>query len=334
VSLRKYTWVSSGKIYGAKNYLLTNIVMDYFLSLHKKFAKMGMSRNRLMNEMLYILPEIYKSGIYKKFASTIIEYAGKYGGISKSAVEKRLGMEKHLRDKPKLKEAIKKVGLNKVAMVVTLATSETEGAFVDKLENMSKPAVQTLSKELRQKSVGGDELSGETVCEAKAEKIKLELDEEMTFLFLKLKKKWGEKMNNKQIMRMILGRVIEAEFVAEKQFITGENSTKGRECCKVAKQKITHYIPVHKRRETLGDGRCSYPGCNKPAEVFHHTDRFSESKSHDSIVVLCKNHHEFMHNGLVENERAGVGDWKLDVRGQVGEQADILYRKFRQEAML
>ena len=45
---------------------------------------------------------------------------------------------------------------------------------------MSKSALETLSKELRGKE-------GINPCQAKTEKIVLELDEEMTFLFLKFK---------------------------------------------------------------------------------------------------------------------------------------------------
>jgi len=335
VGLREWTWVSSRKIYGTKNYLLTNIAMENFLSLHKKFVQLGRQKFKLTNEMLAILPEIYKSGIYKKYASSIVEYAGKYGGIPKSTVEKRLRIEKHLQDKPKLREAIKNVGLNKVAMVATLATPETEEAFVDKLENMSSPAVQTLSKELRQKSAGGDELSGETVCEAKAEKIKLELDEEMTFLFLKLKKKWGENISNKQIMRIILAKVSESEFPIRKlKTVLGEKLLKEQKSDEIAKPKIEiRYVPAHRRRKAKGNGQCIYPNCNKPATVFHHTDRFSESKSHESIVPLCKNHHEFMHNGLVQSEKEEIGNWRLDVTGEIRARADIFYRKYRQEVM-
>lgn len=305
-------------------------------NLHKKFVQLGRQKFKLTNEMLAILPEIYKSGIYKRYASSIVEYAGKYGGIPRSTVEKRLRIEKHLQDKPKLREAIKNVGLNKVAMMVTLATPENEEVLVDKLENMSKPAVQTLSKELRQKSAGGDGLSREAVCEAKAEKIKLELDEEMTFLFLKLKKKWGKNMSNKQIMRVILAKISESEFPIKKtKTVPGEKSTKERKSDEIAKPKIeTRYVPAHKRRKASGDGKCKYPNCNKPAEVFHHTDRFLKSKSHVSIVPLCKDHHEFVHNGLVQGEKADVGGWRLDVRGQNKNPADILYRKFRQEALV
>ena len=372
--------------------------MDYFLSLHKKFIQLGRQKFKLTNELLAILPEIYNSGIYKKYASSIFEYAAKFGGLSNSSVEKRLRIEKHLKDKPKLREAIKEVGINKVSMVATLATPETEEAFVDKIKNMSKSAVQTLSKEMRQKSAvqtlskelrqksehAG--LSCEMVCEAKPQTIKLELNNEMTFLFLKLKKKWN--LTNKEVLAKILTQAIEKEFpghtmgrnadlsihesvtdddlpdhksvtdddLPTHKSVTGDDSTKEEKYCKTVlckkqptcyvpahrrrearyvpahKKQPARYIPAHRRREALGNGKCKYPACNKPAEVIHHKDRYSQSKNHDSIIPLCREHHEFMHNGLIKNEKAQSNKWQIDITGQVKSQADILYRKYRHEA--
>ncbi len=49
--------------------------------LHRTFVKLGYDRRRLTNQLLAILPEIYERGIYKKYARTIEEYAGKFGGL-------------------------------------------------------------------------------------------------------------------------------------------------------------------------------------------------------------------------------------------------------------
>ena len=125
-------------------------------NLHQKFVRLGMMKARLTNEMAAMLPAIYRSGIYKKYAPDIFEYAGRYGKIGRTTVGKRLKLEKHLVDKPFLKESIKKVGVHKVAFVASLATAETDRAFADKVENMSKSALETLAKELRSKEKLGD----------------------------------------------------------------------------------------------------------------------------------------------------------------------------------
>ncbi|MFA5948127.1 MAG: hypothetical protein WC806_04095, partial [Candidatus Gracilibacteria bacterium] len=47
--------------------------------------------------------------------------------------------------------------------------------------------------------------------------------------------------------------------------------------------KITRYIPVSIKRQVLASTRerCAHPNCPNPAQIFHHQDRFSQTKSHD-----------------------------------------------------
>jgi hypothetical protein len=238
-----------------------------------------------------------------------------------------------------LKAAIREVGVNKVAMIATIATPETEKMFADKIKNMSKPAVQTLSKELRQKTTAQ--------CCAVGERIKVELDEEMTFLFLRLKNKFGKQMSNKQIMKMILEKMIENEFSEKRKRISGNKTPKSLPGENFSEKHVktkpkqegrvieNRYIQVHKRKKSLAqtNHKCAYPNCNRPATTFHHTDRFSVSKSHKSIIPLCSDHHEFAHNGLILNEKQDSINWEIDIKAQVSDQADILYREYRQEAI-
>ena len=400
-----------------------NISEKELKNLHRKFVQLGRERHRLKNELLALLPQIYEKGIYKKYCSSIVEYAGKYGDIAKSTVIKRLRLERNLEDKPCLKAAIQKVGIHKVAMVANLANAKTDEAFADKVINMSKSAVQTLAKELREKKkmiaevdrkntdglfqkentmgviaqrsiaapVSGPSLS---LCKAVGERIKVELDEEMSFMFLKLKKEMGEHLSNKEVMRLILREMIDEKFASKKKIynkkksqkkgesatypksvtgesltrklkngevvdavilkkssgenlrvINGDDSKSSRKTTKIKKQnlnsKISHKkeprpIRIHQKKIALAqtNGKCTYPGCNKPAENFHHRDRYSESHSHESITCLCKVHHEFMHNGLVINELQDVKKWQLDVESKPRHEADKLYRKYRQESLL
>ncbi|MFA6917961.1 MAG: hypothetical protein WC285_03990, partial [Candidatus Gracilibacteria bacterium] len=129
--------------------------------------------------------------------------------------------------------------------------------------------------------------------------------------------------------------------------------------------KITRYVKATKKRQTIArtNGKCSYPNCNSPFQILHHVDRFSESKSHESLIPLCKTHHEFAHNNLIQNESLSPKQWGLAVAGHctgsvVGSvagsvvaqgaepapdqvstqspqipQAEILYRKYRQKAL-
>ncbi|MBI2634780.1 HNH endonuclease [Candidatus Peregrinibacteria bacterium] len=336
--------------------------------LHRKFVQLGLAKRKLTYELLTILPEIFESGIWKKYSSSIYEYAGKFGGLSRSMVEKRLSLEKDLKDKPKLKEAIKEAGVYKVAMVAKITTPELDWAMADKVINMSKSAVQTLSKELRQESL----LTENTIknCSAEPELIKIELDKEMSFMFMKLKKKLGKDLGNKDVMRIILNKMVGEEkgfFWRTKKSaqqkprqcknLLGEKEILKRVQDDIAQVKdgtimirddisvgtamvrqahhdkpVPRHIPAPKKREELAktNGHCAYPNCNHPPENWHHRDRFSQSKNHDSAVPLCKNHHEFMHNGLVKNELSEPKNWQIDLTNKVSNDIDNLYRKYRQ----
>ncbi|MDP2642324.1 MAG: hypothetical protein Q8P62_00590 [Candidatus Peregrinibacteria bacterium] len=327
--------------------------------LHLEFLKLGANRRKLTNELLALLPEIYDRKIYLKYASTIIEYAGKLGGLSKGVVLKRLRLEKYLSDKPKLKEAIKTEGIHKVALVASVATAETEEAWVDKLKNMSKNAIQELSKEVRNKEMeaekenfGESGLFGDLVqmagtsapCKAAPLKITVELTDEMAFMFLKLKKKAeassGKFFSNKEAMNEILKQLADKEF-SEKAVV----KTADQVCEKVIledgfseekfQQKISRYIPAHvKKMATLSThGKCAYPGCGHPAEIFHHRERFAESKNHKSIISLCKIHHEFAHNGIISNESQNSEQWNLNIEENNLFKSDLLYREVRLKAL-
>ncbi|MBI5413543.1 hypothetical protein HZA42_04315 [Candidatus Peregrinibacteria bacterium] len=322
-------------------------------NLHLRFVKLGSDRRRLTNELLALLPEIHEREIFKKYAATIIEYAGKFGGLSKGVVLKRLRLEKHLQDKPLLKEAIRTEGVHKVALVAALVTPETEKEWVAKLENMSKLALQELSKEVRNRrgevatnggagaEFGDNRGVGQTganscaPCKAVPVKITLELDAESSFLFLSLKKKFGGNLTNREVMKKILemaaaatgGQKREVSTAKPAKVIPEDNFT----------HSITRYIPADLKRIALANSNnhCFYPNCNRLPEVFHHTERFALNQNHKSIAPLCKIHHEFAHNGLILNESQPVKNWqmRLDMEspGQLKQtgQIDNLYRRAR-----
>jgi len=265
---------------------------------HKKFVQLGRERNKITYQLLALLPEIYRKKIYKeKGYATIEEYAGVLAGLSGSVVKKALKLDEKLEDKPCLQKAVETHGVHKVAIVASFATPETDKLLADKVENMSKSSLQELSKEVR----------------GKKQKITIELDEEMQFMFLKLKKELGTS-SNQETLRKILKAQQKPKVVTK---IPGEKRDNSSKPC-------SRHVSASEKREL--PEKCSYPGCNKPAEVIHHENPFSESRSHDSITPLCKEHHEFVHNGITNN-----GTLNLD--GEL-KQADRLYRKYRQEALL
>ena len=386
------------------------VIKDNFTDkdLHRTFVKLGNNRRLLTNELLAILPEIFERKIWCKYARTIEEYAGKFGGLSEPVVKKRLRLEKYLKDKPNLREAIATEGIHKVALVASLATVENEAAWADKVKNMSKPAIQELSKEVRWKAGKGEINFGESanensncktaLCSASPQSIKINLEGELFFMFLKLKKKYaknlpagGQSLSNQEVMQKIfeenLGGNLRSEFKNVKRVVAkineqnekvenheikksdrnkmvqpqsaksvpGDSGVDAKAPCRAGplghslllecaieaslphgqpKKSKSRYTSVHLRRNCLQKtaGKCSYPGCNRPPQVFHHKDRFANSRCHESLTPLCKIHHEFTHNGLIQNEKCEVKDWQLQLQTGEPDMIDQLYRKYRKVA--
>lgn len=327
--------------------------------LHRKFVKLGREKNKIQYQLLQILPEIFESEIYKKYCRTIQGYAWRFAQIPSSVVDKTLRLEKYLGDKPCLKAAVAEVGVHKVALVASIATAETDQVFADKVKNMSKPAVQELVKELR----GGYSSNPTTFtpkpCCAVPTTMKIELDSEMTFLFLQLKKKYSG--NNQEVMMKILREAVGESSVprreqvlakkvhickAEKVEIVPENSEKvpvanlspgttSYETQQVNNARtFVRYISKSIRQSVLKESnyRCSYPGCNRPPDANHHPERFANTGNHKNIKPLCRQHHEFAHNGLIANETQSPQTWKLNLNGELNS-TDRLYQKYRQLAL-
>ncbi len=332
-------------------------------NLHKKFVQLGKQRHRITYQLLALLPKIYKQKIYKEEGyQTIYEYAGKLAGLSHSVVEKTLKFEKHLEGKPHLQKAIETQGIHKVAIVAKLATPKTDAAWTDKVENMSKNALQELSKDVRKTNKAGVTLNGI----ASQQDLKIHLDEEMQFLFSKAKNQLSKKhgnLSNKEALRMILKQLNKNENKVQLVKKKRRNASKTKRnrtvkpelngkvkkipedfCKKTAKRhmkkgkskKASRYIPTQLKREVLKktNGRCAFPNCNKAAECFHHVERFSENKNHDSIIPLCKTHHEFAHNGAIEDEKKNPKKWRINISTKPINKVDILFRKHKRKALL
>ena len=306
-------------------------------NLHKEFVRLGRERNRITYKLLALLPKIDELKIYEQQGyANVYDYAARIAGLSPGVVNKALNLEKKIQNMPHLKKIVETQGINKVGIVVGLATRENEKELAEKVEHMSKPALQEYSKEIRGKV---------------STSWQVELDEKMMFMLLKLKKKFGKNLSNKECLRRILEKMQEKQKKPEKLEIPGKQEKakklerreklvamqksaklmmkakplkalkllpqiKIQKMMKIPGEKASRYISVHLKNE-LSD-RCSHPGCCRPAEVIHHPDRFSKCHNHKDLKPLCKSHHEFAHNGISEPMYS----------------VDYKYRKHRQVALL
>ncbi len=261
------------------------------MNLHQEFKKLAFDISEMKKKLIFLLLEIYEKEIYKEHGcATIYEYAFKYARLSKERVQKALRTLKNTENFPELRKEIATAGLDKVALVVKLATPENEKMLVQHVNTMPTPVLQQYAKEIRH---------GKCITP----KMTIELDEEMQIIFNQLKKKYNT--SNQETLRIILKNV--SEDVSPKKI-------KAR---KTSDAHLPSRPPsIQKKREVdeRSNGKCEYPNCTKPIENYHHTVPFAFSHSHDSLVGLCKIHHEFCHQGVVLNELQQPENWELSTK--------------------
>ena len=253
------------------------------MNLHKQFLKLAKEKNKITYQLLSILPKIYELGIYKKYTRTIQGYAMQFAQIPESTVNKVLKLDQKLVDKPLLKKAIAQVGIHKVAIVESITTSENEAIIVEKLQSMSKSSLEQLSKELR------------TSNNPKHKSLTLDLSPEMQQLWnTALKRLNLTDLSDTKALQIILETVLTTN--PKPEFTTKTLSKKQKN--KVFKKY---------------SNKCAHPNCNKNAENIHHKDRYAKTKTHENLVPLCKVHHEFAHNNLIQNESLEPHFWQIQL---------------------
>lgn len=108
------------------------------MNLHQQFVEFGQSHKELLRKIAAILPKIYKQEIYKKYAS-----------LSSGVVAKILRVHKAVEKKPEIVNAIATAGIHKVALVAKIATVENQIVIADKVNNLSKAALEQFVKDCR-----------------------------------------------------------------------------------------------------------------------------------------------------------------------------------------
>lgn len=130
----------------------------------------------------------------------------------------------------------------------------------------------------------------------------------------KLEKDRKELITWEEVMVEFLNHIEQKEEVDTQKPIMQKEQTK-------EEMPASRHIPAGIRRAVLKqyDGLCAFNNCNAPAEIFHHTRRFSltshlpGTQAHDPnfIKPLCKPHERVIHNALIENENINPAQWKL-----------------------
>jgi hypothetical protein len=279
-----------------------------------------------------LLPEVNRRRLYeKKGCSSIIEFAKKLAGLSEEQVRLTLNTEKRFEDKPLLRELLVngEVSINKLARIVSIATSENQEILARQVKLLPIAALNTLVRDQKNASSPAGEIKDqnglfETLFDSKSLYVhsnpqqglelsnegELKLDEDVKQKLLEIQRKG---ININELLREFLqnreleiGREKE-EIVADMRKQIGQTAnmhgvpdagrnTQGPGGIK----KPSRYIPVKIKnllKKEYGE-KCAVPDCKKSKQTIHHTNRFALAGTHDPhyLAPLCKEHHLIAHS--------------------------------------
>ena len=94
-----------------------------------------------------LLVEVNRRRLHRKYGfEGIYEFASKVGGMEKKLVDRILWLADFLKDKPFLWREFRREGWSKVRVVASVATKETDEIWAEKVNLLSKPALEEFVK--------------------------------------------------------------------------------------------------------------------------------------------------------------------------------------------
>ncbi len=251
--------------------------------LHNWCKLSGGKSLKWRKQFIAALPEVFQRHLYKKYGyGSIFEYAAKLGGVSRDMVQDVIRVDKRLEKMPKLKALMPEVGLSKLRRVASIAEKKNEDEWVEKVQKMSKPALEIHIRDIRKSRPGPSKpVSPEKpIYDKKFETFSIKLDSKV---ILKLK-----------IIKHKMRKGATWNEVFEK--LTDLPEPKPQKNPRPAKPQ-SRQASTKQKREALAqtNGKCGIEGCNNPAEEIHHEKPWSIFKSHKKLLPRCKPHHELDH---------------------------------------
>lgn len=285
--------------------------------LYRQCCLYGTQARKWMKKFAALLPEVERRQLYAKYGfHSVFEFAAKLAGMNRETVLEVLRVSKLLGDKPLLQAQLAEQGWSKLRVVASIATPENEKMLVEKLQKMSKPALEAFVKEIKKKDyesvqfLPGEELS--PVNPPSRVFIRLLLEPKTELRLRELQKKLSAERKVPVDFNEAVEVLLDYYDQPRKMRPVLSKETVKQE---LQKKHSSRYIPI-KVKKILHEeyaGRCAFPGCSKLPEIYHHTRRFALNPSHDPdfLVPLCKGHERLAHLGLVENEERPPALWSL-----------------------
>ena len=265
--------------------------------LYRKCQYYGTAARMWRQKFIGLLPEVNRRRLYeKKGFRDVFEFAFKLCGLSEKQVRLALNLRERVEDKPVLKGMLEngEVSINKLARVVFIATPENEEELAEKVRVLPTSALNTLVKDMR-------------LAENQNGSVKPLFDDKVMYghdLNFEIADDIKEQLNELNSKGIDVNELLREMLKRRKEKIEKEKE----EIAKTIQQTTSHYIATRIRRvlkEEHGK-KCSIPTCKKPAEIIHHTQRFSLSRNHDPrfLAPLCREHNIIAHSVDIKYHRA------------------------------
>lgn len=285
------------------------------IAIHGEFVKYGRNAREWMRKCEMLLPHVERERVWeKKGFSSIYEYAAKLAGMGKNKVDVALWTMKKVEDKSELLKVVEEKGISAVRPIANMVTLENQSFWAEKAREMSMHTLEVYVKEFRKNENRSEDenekcnglfesKNNESSCRAARRVVGMDLEIEVVEELEKLKgrEEWNTLM--KEFLEMRRAKLEEEKPEVVK--VVGKN------------EEGYHSRPAPAKTQKFvikrTNGQCSFPGCNKPHEIKHHTDRFALKRKHDpdTYYPLCREHERLAHLGLIENEECEPKFWRI-----------------------
>lgn len=281
-----------------------------------------------------LLPDVYERKLYKKYGFiSIHEFAKKLCGMNEETVNKILNLARKLVETPTLLSLFKngEVGWSKMEKIAGIANQNNEKDLVVKVQTLPRKVLENYTREQKRVSPGREEENDLTTSQGLSDVDLGQGNDDLTItpyltsykkLNFSLSSKTEKKLRYiKSALEKNNGRPLSWNQVfAMWPYQLNKEKIVVQVCPECAKKKgqnaKTRHIPIDVRRILIYKygNHCAFPKCYKAIAEFHHLKRYSIHKSHDpdEIVPLCKDHHDLVHSGLIENEEDPIEKWKIN----------------------
>lgn len=120
--------------------------------LLEQCVKFGREALLWRNKFRALLPEVDRRKLWaKKDYGSIYEFGERLAGLSMAQVAESLNVALRLEDKPALKELLEsgEISVNKILRVMSIATVENEGELAEKVQILSKNALEVFVRDVK-----------------------------------------------------------------------------------------------------------------------------------------------------------------------------------------